>query len=116
MPCGFPEGLSLVAGLVTHSELMATLLATGGKHLAAVGVFHAGTEAVLVLSLALMRLKCPFHRLNSILLPKRDGKNNNKHVDNKPRHINFHEIPAEATFTATLRLSACKVNARRPHS
>ena len=52
-----------MAGLVTYSELMASLLATGSEHLAAILVFHTGTEAVLIPSFALMRLKCPFHRL-----------------------------------------------------
>jgi hypothetical protein len=116
MPCGFPEGLMLVAGLVTHRELMTAFAATCCEHFAAVLVFHAGTEAVLIPSLAPMRLKCPFHRLNSILLPKRDGKNNKKHVDNKPRHINFHQIPVGATYTALKRLSGCKVNAAHSHS
>ena len=55
---------------VTDGELPATLGPAARKNPAAVLRFHPLTESVLVLSLAIARLKCPFHdsSLSSILL------------------------------------------------
>jgi len=65
---------ALVAWLVTHGQLITTLTAAGCQHFASVLICHALTEAMLVAALALVWLKRPFHRLNSILSREGDAK------------------------------------------
>jgi len=47
--------------LVRNCEFLATLGAAGGEHAAAIGCQHTFTKTVLVLSLAIVGLKCSFH-------------------------------------------------------
>ena len=47
--------------LVRNGQFLATLGATGSEHAAAIGCQHTFTETVLVLSLAVVGLKCSFH-------------------------------------------------------
>ena len=60
-------GLS-VLGLVTDGQLPAPFRATAREHLPAVLRCHAGTESVLVTSLAAAGLKCTLHMLFKIMV------------------------------------------------
>ena len=53
--------LALVLAFVGDGEALAAFGAAAGQHVAAVGGFHAQTEAVLVHTLALRRLVGAFH-------------------------------------------------------
>ena len=54
--------LLLFAGdRVRYGQAQTTFGTTTGKHLAAIGGRHAGTETMLVDSLSVRRLKCSFH-------------------------------------------------------
>ena len=53
----------LPAVFVGHGELLTGVTATGAKNAAAVGGSHAGTETVLVHTLAAGRLKCSLHNI-----------------------------------------------------
>ena len=54
--------------LVGNGQLLATLGAAGSQHAAAIGSLHALTEAMLVISLSVVRLECSFHFLMLLLI------------------------------------------------
>ena len=56
----------LAVTLVGNGELLTTLRTTGSQHAAAISGGHTFTETVLVLSSAIVGLKCTFH--NAIFL------------------------------------------------
>ena len=56
-----PYRTGLLVNSIAYSEAVATLSATTGQHLAAVGGAHAVTEAMLVGFLAVRGLECTFH-------------------------------------------------------
>ena len=55
-----PPGLLLIDG-VADGQALAALGAATAKNGASPTIFHAGTEALLVGTLAVMRLECSFH-------------------------------------------------------
>lgn len=101
------QGLLLAVYLVRNSELLTTFCTTSSEYAATISRQHALTETVLVVSLSVVGLECPFHCFMFYFLfrsmQKFSCKNSNYFLVNQAKGWKIGRKQSKKHFLCSLR-------------